>query len=51
MFTIVVISSGILGATILPIVPAVMVNCAECTFPLAEDVSLGNIIEFPYLTV
>ena len=39
--TLLLVSAGFLGASILSIVPAAMVNCAECTFPIPEEMSLG----------
>lgn len=46
-------SFSIMGACVLPLLPAVLENCAECTYPLSEDLSTGilfaggNIIGMP----
>ena len=37
------VSAGLLGFSLLPIIPATIVNCSESTYPIAEDVSLGGL--------
>lgn len=32
---------GLLGLTVLPLLPAMLENCAECTFPVSEELSAG----------
>lgn len=32
---------GFLGLTVLPLLPAMLENCAECTFPVSEELSAG----------
>jgi len=34
-------SIGILGFFMLPLLPVMMENCAECTYPIPEDMSMG----------
>jgi hypothetical protein len=34
-------SSAILGFTLLPIIPATIVNSVECVYPVPEDIALG----------
>ena len=35
------VAFAILGLFMLPMLPAVVENCAECTYPIQEDLSLG----------
>lgn len=35
------ISWAILGCFVLPLLPIMMENCAECTYPVPEEVSMG----------
>jgi len=35
------IAFGLLGLSILPLLPVMMENCAECTYPIPEDLSMG----------
>lgn len=35
------VSFGLLGLFMLPMLPAVVENCAECTYPIQEDLSVG----------
>ena len=35
------IAFGMLGMSILPLLPVMMENCAECTYPVPEDLSMG----------
>lgn len=35
------IAFGLLGLSILPLLPVMMENCAECTYPVPEDLSMG----------
>jgi hypothetical protein len=41
--TILLVSAGLLGFSLLPIIPATIVNCSESTYPIAEDVALGGL--------
>ena len=34
-------SAGILGFTLLPVIPSTIMNAVECVFPLSEDIALG----------
>jgi FLVCR family MFS transporter 7 len=34
-------SAGLLGFTLLPIIPSTIMNAVECVFPLSEDIALG----------
>lgn len=36
-----VISAALLGGATLPIIPASIVSCVECSYPVAEDTSVG----------
>lgn len=40
-FTFFIASASLLGLTILPIIPATIVNSVECTYPLREDLGVG----------
>lgn len=35
------IAFGVLGLSVLPFLPIMMENCSECTYPVAEEVSVG----------
>ncbi len=35
------ISMGLMGFFILPLLPIMMENCAECTYPVQEELSMG----------
>jgi len=35
------IAFGLLGLSFLPLLPVMMENCAECTYPISEDLSMG----------
>ena len=34
-------SAGLLGFTLLPVIPSTIMNAVECVFPLSEDIALG----------
>eukprot|EP01035_Chromulina_nebulosa_P019601 gene19601-25506_t len=36
-----VISAGLLGFSLLPVIPATIMNSVECAYPIAEDLSVG----------
>lgn len=40
-FWVLVVAFGILGGCVLPLLPAMLENCAECTYPIPEEVSAG----------
>ena len=35
------VSFSFMGACVLPLLPATLENCAECTYPISEDISTG----------
>lgn len=35
------VSGGLLGFTLLPVIPSTIMNAVECAFPLSEDIALG----------
>jgi len=41
--TVLLVSAGLLGFSLLPIIPATIVNCSESTYPIPEDVALGGL--------
>lgn len=40
-FWVLVVAFGIMGACVLPLLPTMLENCAECTYPIPEEVSAG----------
>lgn len=48
---------GVLGFFMLPMLPATLENCAECTFPIAEELSVGllliggNVVGIPIILI
>lgn len=56
-FALLGLAFGILGLFMLPILPAVVENCAETTYPIQEDLPLGllmiggNLIGIPFVIV
>jgi Na+/melibiose symporter-like transporter len=40
-FWVLVAAFGLLGGCVLPLLPAMLENCAECTYPIPEEVSAG----------
>ena len=51
------VSFALLGLFMLPMLPAVVENCAECTYPLPEELSIGilfvggNILGIPFIFI
>lgn len=45
------ISFSVLGFFILPLLPVMMENCAECTYPISEDLSMGILFVGYYFTI
>ena len=35
------VAFALFGLSILPLLPVMMENCAECTYPIPEDLSMG----------
>lgn len=56
-FALLCLGFGFLGLFFLPMVPAVLVNCAETTFPIPEELSVGllfiggNLIGIPFVII
>jgi len=56
-FAMLCVAFGILGLFMLPILPAVVENCAETTYPIQEDLPLGilmiggNLIGIPFVII
>jgi hypothetical protein len=43
-FNLLMIAFSALGFFILPMMPTVMENCAECTYPVDEEISVGILL-------
>jgi hypothetical protein len=45
-FPLLVSSAGLLGLTLLPVIPATIVNAVEYSYPIEEDLSVGSLYVF-----